>query len=201
MPEYNYKPNSNRSREEQKEEKKVEKVVVGTAKTKKKSGIHKLTDIFVSEDIHNVKNYIFMDVLVPAVKDAVSSVVKNGIDMLVYGEPGGMKKRVGASKVSYRDYYDRGRSERPSRIDHTNGFDYDDIEFDNRGDAEAVLSAMEDIIEQYTFVSVHDFYELANVTTNNYMTHKYGWTNIHSAEVRRVRSGWMIKLPRPLPID
>lgn len=200
MPEYNYKPNSNKSKEEQKEKKKIEKVVKGSAKTRKKSGIHKFTDIFVSEDINNVKNYIFMDVLVPAVKDAISSVVKNGIDMLVYGESSGVKKRTGASKVSYRDYYDRGRTERP-RVNHTNGFDYDDIEFDNRGDAEAVLSAMDDIIYQYGFVSVSDFYELANVTTNNYMTNKYGWTDIHSAEVRRVRGGWMIKLPRPLPID
>ena len=56
-----YTPNSHKYKAEQKqtaEEKKIEKVVSGTVKTKKKSEIKKLTDVFVSEDASNVKSYI-----------------------------------------------------------------------------------------------------------------------------------------------
>ena len=81
-----YKPNSHRFKEEQKEssEKKVEKVVTGKVKTKKKSEVRKLADIFIPGDISNVKSYILMDVLVPAVKKAISDIVVDGIDMILY---------------------------------------------------------------------------------------------------------------------
>ena len=53
----NYKPNSNRFKEEQKErEKRVEKpVVTGKAITKKPSKFRKFTDEIISEDAKNVK--------------------------------------------------------------------------------------------------------------------------------------------------
>ena len=56
-----YKPNSHKFKEEQKEstsEKKVEKVISGTAKSKKKNEIQKFADVFISEDVNNVKSYI-----------------------------------------------------------------------------------------------------------------------------------------------
>ena len=75
--EYDYKPNSHKSKQEQNElvkDKKVDKVVKGTVKTKKKKGTS-IKDVFISEDAKNVKSYVFMDVLVPAVKKAISDIV------------------------------------------------------------------------------------------------------------------------------
>lgn len=202
-----YTPNSNKYKKEQEEKKKEEKkltsVVSAGAKTKKKSEMAKLSDIFISEDIHNVKSYVFLDVLVPAIKKAISDIVTNGIDMILYGESGRSdRKRSGASKVSYGSYYrsDRDRDRRES-VRARSGFDFDDIVFDNRGDAESVLTAMEDVIDQYGVVSVGDLYDLADVSTNNYAINKYGWTDLRSAEVVRTRDGYMIKLPRALPLN
>ena len=70
----NCKPNSYKSKEASKE-KKVEKIVKGTVKTKKKSEIRKFADIFISEDVGNVKSYVFNDVLVPAVKNAIVDIM------------------------------------------------------------------------------------------------------------------------------
>ena len=165
--------------------------------------MRKLTDIFISEDAANVKSYIFLDVLVPAIKKAISDIVTNGIDMILYGETGRTRKTSSGSKVSYRDYYDRGRSSRDTsgvRAGSGSGFDYDDIVFDNRGDAEAVLTEMDNIIDQYGFVSVGDLYDLADVSTNNYQVNRYGWTNLSSASVVRVNNGYVIKLPRVGPL-
>ena len=82
-----YKPNSHRSKETaQKTEKKVEKVVRGAVKTRKKNGLEKVKGVIFSEDASNIKSYVVMDVLIPALKKAISDVVTNGIEMVVNRE-------------------------------------------------------------------------------------------------------------------
>lgn len=194
-----YKSNSHKSRAEAaKREHKVEKIVTGTVKSKKKSGLHKITDIFISEDASNVKTYIFMDVLVPAIKKAISDIVTNGIEMMLYGETG-RKKTSNASRISYRDYYKDDRYPK-DRSSIKNGYDYNDVILDNRGEAEDVLSRMDELIETYGLVSVADFYDLVGIT-GIWTDNNYGWTDIRSANVIRVRDGYMIKLPRALPLN
>lgn len=201
-----YKSNSHKSKEAQNNaqtsEKKIEKVVTGSAKPKKKNEIQKFADVFISEDVGNVKSYIVWDVLVPAFKKAISDIVTNGIDMILYGESGRTKKNSTASKVSYRSYYEKENDRRdyPTRKIKT-GYDYDNIVFESRGDAEAVLEAMIDIIDQYGVVSVGDLYDLADMSVDNYTLNKYGWTDIRNASVNRVRDGYMLKLPKALPLN
>jgi hypothetical protein len=196
----NYPSNSHKTREEV-AEKKVEKVVSGKTSTKKKSGIRKLSDTFLSEDVGNVKSYIFSEVLLPAAKKLVSDIVTNGIDMLLYGEI--KNKKGNSSKVSYSRYYDdrrdRSRDYRSPVV--RNNFDYDEIIFETRGDAEAVLDAMYDILNQYKVVSVAELYDLASITTHNYTCNNYGWIDLRGSSVVRVRDGYILKLPRALAID
>lgn len=197
-----YKPNSYKSKEKRPEDKKLEKVVSGAAKVKKKSEARKLTDIFISEDVTNVKSYVFFDVLVPAIKKAIDDIVSDGIHMILYGGKGRRNdNRPSGSKVSYNRMYDDDRREVRSGSSAGSRFDYDNIIFDSRGDAESVLMAMEEVINLYGVVRVADLYDLADVTTSNYAANRYGWDNIRNADVVRVRDGWMIKLPRPYPID
>mgnify|MGYP001416152967 FL=1 len=200
-----YKPNSHKYKEDQKrstlEKKKVEKVIAGTVKSKKKSEIRKFTDVFISEDIDNVKSYILLDVLIPAIKKAISDIVTNGIDMILYGETGKTKSYSTASKISYRSYYDGRNGRRDySTIRTKIGYNYDDIILDNRGEAEDVLLRMDELISTYGLVSVADLYDLVGIT-GNYTDNKYGWTDIRSASVIRVRDGYMLKLPKALPLD
>lgn len=184
--------------EEKKPDKKIEAVVSG-ARTKKKSEVRKLAEIFFPGDITNIRSYFVTDVLIPNVKRAIS----DGVDMLLYGETGRTKKS-GVSKISYGSFY-KGSSladPREKQKNHSKGIlDYDDIVFDSRGDAETVLTMLEDICEQYGMVTVGELYDLAGITTNNYMVNKYGWTNVHSGTVARGRDGFVIKLPRAVPLE
>lgn len=195
-----YKSNSDKARQEQQSEKKVEAVITGAAKTRKKGEMQKFADVFIAEDANNVKSYILMEVIVPAVKKAISDIVTTGIDMILYGEAGRSKKNGTASKVSYRNYYDQG-ADRVRAGNRRNTPDYDDILFDTRGDAEAVLDAMNDIISQYGTVSVSDFYDLARVPNDNFTMNRYGWTNIGGATAVRVLDGYILKLPRAIPLN
>lgn len=200
----NIKPNSHKYRLEQQGipagKPKVNKVVAGHVKTKKKNEIRKFADVFISEDAANVKSYILLDVLVPAIKKAVSDIVTNGIDMILYGETGRTKSHSTASKVSYRSFYDQKDDKRyePSRV--RTSYSYDDIILDSRGEAEDVLARMDELIETYGTASVADLYDLVGVT-GNYTDNRYGWTSIRSASVQRVREGYLLKFPKALPIS
>ena len=161
--------------------------------------------MFVSEDASKVKSYILMDVLVPTIKKAISDIVKNGVDMILYGEVGQSKKHTYASTVSYRDYYDNGsrsvsRFDDPSRARVRAGYSFDDVILETRGEAEEVLSSMDELIETYGSVSVADMYDLIGETCP-YTAYKYGWTNIRNAEIVRVRDGYIIRMPKAMPID
>lgn len=202
-----YTPNSHKYKEEQKtaasEEKRVQKVVKNPVKTKKNE-VRKFADIFISEDIASVKDYIFMDVLVPAIKKAIYDIVTNGIDMFLYGGSGKGKSASSGARVSYGKYYEQkntGSSYRGSEnVKSNNGFQYDDIIFDNRGEAEAVKQQMQAAIVKYGFVTVADLYDMVDLPAP-YTSQKYGWMDVSGAEASRVRDGYMLKLPKAVPID
>ena len=200
-----FKSNSHRSKaaqpEEAETEKKVEKVVTGAVSVRKKSGFREFTEDFLTKDVNSVKNYVLLDVLIPAVKKAISDIVTNGIDMLLYGESGGKRTSGMASKVSYRNYYDQRRDrEDPAVPRAKTGYRYDEVVFDTRGDAESVLMRMEEIIDEYGMVAVADLYDLADIK-GNHTDYKYGWTDLRMATPVRVRDGFVLQLPKAMPLS
>lgn len=156
MPEY--PDNSHSARENTSPpSKRVEKVVNGTAKTRKQSEVKKFAGIFMPDEVGDVKTFIITDVVIPGLKNAIADVVS----IVLFGEAGriGTRKNAG-SKVSYQRYYDD-----PRRDDRRNynqrsrpvaGFEFDDIIFDNRGDADLVLDQLESAIANYGMASVLD---------------------------------------------
>lgn len=206
-----YPPNSFKYKEEQKqqavkkEEKRVEKVVTGVVKTKKKSKAEQFMGNIISEDAKSVKSYVFGEVLIPAIKKAISDIVTDGIDIILYGESRrGNRGRSTADRVSYRNYYNDGYT-RPRMNERqalmAGQYSYDDIVLQSRGEAEDVLSRMDELMDTYGLVRVADLYDLVGIT-GNYTDNKYGWTNITRAEIVRTRDGgYMIKMPRAVPID
>lgn len=198
----NYTPNSNKYKEEKKatERQKLDKVIAGTAKVKKKSAARKFTDVFVAEDASNVKSYIISDVLIPAAKKLISDIVRDGIDMLLYGGTGNRSDRTRSSRVDYVSYSKNNDRRNSSTTRTRTGYNYDDVTLDTRGEAEDVLTRMDELIDMYGVVSVADLYDLVGIS-GNYTDNKYGWTNIRNAEPVRVRDGYMLKLPKALPID
>lgn len=197
-----YPDNSHSARENNTSppEKKMEKVVSGGAKTRKKSEVKKFAEHFVPKDTESMKSFILSDVVIPGIRNAIADVVS----ILLFGESGrvGSRKGGGDSRVSYQKYYDDRRDDRRdyARPRTIPGYDYDDIIFDERGDADLVLDQMESAIANYDFVTVADLYDLAGVTCRSYTANKYGWTDIRNAKVVRVRDGYVLQLPRAIQI-
>lgn len=196
-----YKSNSHRLREginePAEEKKKVEKVVNGSAKTKKKTLVQKFAEAFVPEDVSNVKEYIFEDLMIPAAKKLIDDIVSNGVSMLLWGGKGRSNSGSKASRINYNSLHDnRGSSVARTR----SRYDYDDVILDTRRDADDVLERMREIVREYGMVSVADLYDLVGIT-GNYTDNKYGWTDIRNAYVEHVRDGYLIRMPRIVPLN
>lgn len=200
---HEYRANSHKSKMEREEsskrEKRVDKVVSGKVKTRENNG-RKLANVFISEDAANVKSFVFMDIFVPMVKKAIVEAGIGVLEMIFYGETGGKRSRSRDDRRSYRSYYEDRRDDRRDRVETRSRFNYDDIVFETRGDAESVLEDMHDTVKRYGMVTVADMYDMADLTAPH-TSSNYGWSSVRSAEVKRVRDGYVIDLPKAMPID
>lgn len=197
----NYASNSHRSKERQNAtpDKKVEKVVQGAVKTRKKSNTQRLLDTFISEDLSNVRDYVVLDVIVPLIKKAAYEGLTKTLDMVLYGETNRSTKSSPASRVSYGRCY--GKDERAKPQPRTrNAYEYDDIVFETRGDAEDVLSRMDEIIALYGIANLADLCDMSGMDTR-WTDNKYGWTDIRHANIERTREGYIIKFPKISPLN
>ena len=202
-----YPSNSDKSKTRsnaERKEKKISKVVNSPTSVKKKGLIRRFTESLNPDDVKRSSSQILLDVFLPDLKRTIHNCLSSALDNLFYpGEERG--RRSTASKISYQRYYDR-REEQPLRYagsgrERNDRFDYDDIIFANRVDAEIVLDSLQECIAEYQIVTVADLFELADVPNDNYMTNSFGWKSISSAKIVRDRDGYSLKLPKPMPID
>lgn len=194
-----YKSNSHKSKDDEnkKADKKVDKVITGSATKRKTTLSNKIARAFVPDDISNVKEYIFFDVIVPMIKngilDSLETLFNTG------RSSGGRRGRSSGhgtlgTKISYQGYYDDSRQRKDSGPVRA-GYSYDDIVVDSFAEAEEIIRSMEAIIEEYGTTSVADLYELAGLT-GAFTDRDFGWSNLQTAKPEKVRGGWLLRLPR-----
>lgn len=203
-----YPSNSYTNRMDKKPKKEIKPVVKNEVRIQKKGLGEKFSETFLQADIQSVKNSVIFDILIPAAKDMFSDMTKGLVDGLLYGERRGSRtyRDRGSSRVyrRYDDFYD-DRPRRRQREDDDPPFAssrsiVDNLIFKTRGEAEEVLSNAIDYIEEYDSISVKDLYAYAN-KKSDFTKEKYGWYDLSSASVERIREGYLLKLPKPVVID
>ena len=191
------KGNSNTEKEEQR---RVKRPVTTNVKVKEKKPRSKLAEAFLGEEIDSLKDYIVYDVIIPAIKNTIVDSVSDAVGMMFGVTPRGRRKDSGY--VSYSTYYKSGGRDRRRNddADRNSRYDYRDITFASRVEAEEVLDNLRDLIEDYEEASVADLYDLCNITAD-FTDNKFGWVSLRNARVVRVRGGYELDLPRPRPLD
>lgn len=152
----------------------------------------------------NLGTYILWDILVPAAKDIISEIVDNTKDMMLYGtreRSRYIRRDRGRSYVNYNSIYDRKERARSTLRSKRSRHNFDDIIFEYRQDAEDVLSNLVELIDMYDVATVADFYRAVDIDAEEWNDNKFGWTSLGSSEVRKVREGYILRLPRPEPLD
>lgn len=206
------KPNSHNYNREiaADEEKKIEKIVTSPVTRKRKSLGRKFVDIFLSEDVGDVKTYLVYEVIVPAIKENIADFVNSAIGMLFFGEArrgsGSGRRTANPSRVNYGGYFNGGddrrdRMPRSYRNDQQGRARTDDIVINSRADAEQVLDEMLELLDQYKQVTVADYYDMLDISSE-FTDHKYGWTDLRGVKVVPVRGGgYRLDLPREIPLS
>lgn len=187
---------------------KVTKVVKGSVRKKQETLGTKVKRNFFSMEADSIGDYIVNDILIPAVKSTVTDMVQSGIEILLYGEKKGYRRRDDTrGRVNYTSYSSRDR-ERERERDRDRYRDrrrstrmsYEDILLDTRAEAEEVLSCLVDLTEDYGQATIGDFYDLIGVT-GDFTDTKYGWRDLSTARVVRERDGFSIDFPRAKAIN
>lgn len=194
-----FESNSHKYKQEQKaanDRPEIKPVVTNPVKVKK-NDFRRFAGAIISEEAHNVKNYILMDVVIPAIRNTIVDIITGSTQRIFGGSSS--KPGTPASRFSYNNCYRKEDSTKRAESVQSNRFYYDDIVFTNRLDAENVLEAMGNIIEQYNMVSVNDLYDLCN-KTGSPTDARYGWTSLSTARVDWTRDGYILNLPKALPL-
>ena len=158
--------NSNRDKQKKKEaeERRPQKIITSEVTTKEKSATKKFAEKFFEDEVSNVKTYILWDVIIPAIKNVISDIVGNSVDMMLYGRTrnrsqrgpstgnttmvGGLSGYTGYGTFSSRQ---TGISQR-----NRDNYDLDEFVFQSRADAEMVLDTLKEIVSKYKAASVAD---------------------------------------------
>lgn len=183
-----------------------EKKVIAKAKVQKKSAIKEALQTFFVQDLPEIAEHLVVDVAIPAAKNAITDMVTQGIQQLLYGEVD-PRRRPTSGYTSYSSssrvnrgtgYYESRRTERrePRQPKPTN---VEDLVFDTRGDAVDVIEYVAESIEQYGQVSVADLMSSVGIQPR-YTDERWGWTTIDAFEIRQIREGWLVSADRPEPL-
>ena len=183
-----------------------EKKVIAKAKVQKKSPIKEAIRTFFAQDLPEIAEHLVVDVAIPATKNAITDMVTQGIQQLLYGEVD-PRRRSTSRYTSYssssrsdrgRGYYESRRVERrePRQPKPTN---VEDLVFDTRGDAVDVIEYIAESIEQYGQVSVADLMSSVGIQPR-YTDERWGWTTTDAFEIRQIREGWLVSADHPEPL-
>lgn len=194
-----FESNSWAKKTQEKEEEQKKPVIIGKATQKKKSAGKQFVENFVNEDAETIKSHVLFDIVIPYIKDMISAGFHAALDMLLYGDGKGNYRttsngrRVISSSNGKTDYTSASK---PKNYAVQRQQICDDIAFENRGDADAVLDEMENIIDKYGQVSAYDYYDAAGLTCD-YTLKNWGWYDLTSAVVKMTRDGdYIISMPK-----
>lgn len=196
---------------EKPEKKPVEKVVSGAVVSKNSAGKQLKEALF--GDLTEVKGYLLWDVFIPAVKDTIVELIKNGAEALFYGRSSPkydhVKRSGGRSYVPYHQYssYDPSKHGKKPAYNGYNGYsqrrrsvyDFADVSFASRADAEKVLNRLVELTYEYGCVSVAEYRELSGLPSN-YTDNRYGWGALNGVPITLGKNGYYIEFPEPEPL-
>lgn len=204
----------NRQNRPQSEDLKLEKVEgIGKVVLRKKSLGRRLLETFFSGK-DGVFRYLLDDVLIPALQDTATDVVKQGIEKAVYGEVRSPRRTTFRGSSSYQSRaqthvsYDRVNQNtvvRPTQISagamrrpvtQRSSLDLGDIVLDTEFGTQMIAEKLYETIQEYGAASVANLKELLgeSATTTD---HRWGWTEGAEFRVKRIHDGFRLDYPDP----
>lgn len=194
--------------EEPKRERRVETVVDGAEVTVRKRSLrHRVGDLFTGSDGQSVGSFLWWDMIVPMSRSMVYDLAEGAARRTFLGDSR-MPSRGGSGfgygggmPTNYGRYSTPSAPPMPSiSRDGRRNHDFGEISIPERHRAEAARAELYRCIEKYGVARVADFYDAVGITPNP-QDDRWGWDDLGGGRIRRVADGFVLELPRPVPID
>lgn len=170
------------------------------------------------ESLKSVGGYILRDIIVPAVKNLLDDTISKGTHALLWGNNAApQRNRTREDSVSYERYYTKASSSKKpsnsstlsSKYSNHSVYDYADVEFETKAEADKVLSHMRAAVSRYKVCSVRDMYDYAGTVDSEGhvvgrpVDARYGWYNLDDDNIGVAMYGgkWYLNLPKAVPLD
>lgn len=201
------KPNSHRYKAEQKravsdQNRQPKKPVIrsdSVVNTKKSFG-KKLKSAFFSQDLNDMKSWLFWDMIVPGCKDLILDIIDN-----MLGGEDRSRRSGGRTDYANRYRYNSSSKKRKSNSHRRNEDDDDDVDYTNiilrnRRDAEDVVYEMHKRIRDNGTVSIAEFLDMIGLA-GSFTDNDWGWDRERDINYRKVSSGWLIDVREAIYIS
>lgn len=201
---------------EETEREKIESVVKGKVKQKKKGLLERLVVGMIGPDgLSRVGDHILHNIVIPTVRNTVQTSLKTGVDMIFRPDQPPTQYYGGTPVNPYTQYHttpqpkvvysSRQNSYTPPSGVGTGRASLGQSRYNNRvedyaipsyEDALEVLARIRELASQYGAVSVSDYYDLIGIDTQ-YTHALYGWRpeDLFTVNIRDVRDGFLLVLP------
>lgn len=187
--------------------KNIEPIVTGKVVRRKAPLGRRFMETFIQGNAEDVREYLIFDVFFPAMKDTVFKLLTEAGSGMLFGSsrsvgPRTITTQATTGYTTYNRY--SAPAQKPAkptlskagRQNHT----FDEIVLASRAEAEEAIDRLYGLIETYDFASVADLYKMLNITPE-YTDDAYGWTSLKGAQPRATAGGYLLDLPKPLPLD
>jgi hypothetical protein len=147
------------------------------------------------------------DTFFPALRDTVEDALHNGLATMFGGTTStyaGNRYRNRSSQISKHNPdralggFRREEHERISRDDkrqQNTGV----VELSSRAEAQEVLEALNNTIEQYGVATLAEFYQMVQIPPDG-PDFTFGWEDLGGATIAHSRGAYYLDLPRPIPL-
>lgn len=188
----------------------IEQVTSAEADRRKRGVGRQFKETFIGGTARGALDYVFTDVIVPAIRDLMFESFRDGMEKWVYGDSRIRRNRsLGDrySDVGHVNYQGMSTStamrSRPPTSSRTisrqarSRQTFDEVIIRSRVEAEEVLDRMFDTLSRYGVVKVAELYEMTGIRSEH-TDHKWGWTSLRGAKVATLRDGtYLLDLPEP----
>lgn len=176
-------------------------------KKKKKSYGQRFKDLIFVAGPEEVKESLIEDVIKPSIRDFIADMLYTAVDVAVYGRSGGGRKRRKGGRVTVRN--DReltdyngvfGNRKKPKK---TNGYDFRDVMFDDRRDADLAFDDLYDMLCEKNVVDVATYYDIARehngrvLVEEDHTDRDWGWRSLDGTGYHHDADGYALILPKP----
>lgn len=218
-----YPSNAKLHKDETEEKKEIHKIISGTVTMQKKPFGKRFKEAFFGDRAQDMKGYILTDVIVPTIRDTIWAAGSGALEILLYGEVRSRKRGYGRpwdfplsrnssfsdAYRSYDAYYGYGatrkdslkngkREPEPARRSRSRQ-NVKDIRFSSRTDAKEVLDQLCELIDTDGYAGVRDLYAMIGEDAN-FVDEYWGWTDLSTAVIVPINGGYLLDLPKAVPV-